>query len=302
MKILLIDKLGEPKSLSIGPWAGRAMGIAFFAFCAGIFLAGASMVKSDVVDSDVISNWRGQLTEQKNLVAELQGKSEAQSQAVGRQLAEMQGRLWRMEALASYMHKSTGLPQDEFSFDEQPAQGGPLDGSHKVIAWADLESDLTSLSSRLERREKELVILDDVLLGYYSDAAAQPSGRPIAQGWMSSPYGKRVDPISGKQAWHAGMDFAGRQGSDVITVANGVVTYAGRRDGYGLMVEISHGNDVSTRYGHHDALSVTPGQTVKRGDVIGQMGSSGRSTGPHVHFEVLRKGKAINPAKFVNRG
>jgi murein DD-endopeptidase MepM/ murein hydrolase activator NlpD len=119
---------------------------------------------------------------------------------------------------------------------------------------------------------------------------------------MSSPYGKRVDPISGKQAWHAGMDFAGRHGSDVITVANGVVTYAGRRDGYGLMVEISHGNDVSTRYGHHDALSVTPGQTVKRGDVIGQMGSSGRSTGPHVHFEVLRKGKAINPAKFVNRG
>ena len=302
MKIVLIDKLGDPKSLAISPLGAKAVGLLFVVFCTGIFFSGASMVKRDFVDSDVISSWRSQLSEQKGLVAELQSKSEAQSQAVGRQLAEMQGRLWRMEALASYMHESTGLPQDEFSFDQPLAQGGPIDPSQKVMPWADLQSDLSSLSTRLERREKELGILDDVLLGYYSDAAAQPTGRPITQGWMSSPFGKRVDPINGKQAWHAGMDFAGRHGSDVIAVANGVVTYAGRRDGYGMMVEVNHGNDVSTRYGHHDSLLVTPGQTVKRGDVIGRMGSSGRSTGPHVHFEVLRKGKAINPAKFVNRG
>ena len=302
MKIVLIDKLGNPKSLAISPWGARAAGLFFVVFCAGIFTSGAALVERDFVDSDVISSWRGQLSEQKGLVADLQGKSEAQSQAVGRQLAEMQGRLWRMEALASYMHESTGLPQDEFSFNELPAQGGPLDAGQKIMAWADLESDLSLLSTRLERREKELGILDDVLLGYYSDAGAQPTGRPISQGWMSSPFGKRVDPINGKQAWHAGMDFAGRHGSDVIAVANGVVTYAGRRDGYGMMVEVNHGNDVSTRCGHHDSLLVTPGQTVKRGDVIGRMGSSGRSTGPHVHFEVLRKGKAINPAKYVNRG
>tara|TARA_B110000093_G_C12964371_1_gene408901 strand:- start:742 stop:1650 length:909 start_codon:yes stop_codon:yes gene_type:complete len=302
MKIVLIDKLGDPKNFSISPWAGRFFALFFVAFCTGVYLSGAMMVQGDFVDSDVISSWRGQLAEQKDLVAELQNESEAQSQAVGRQLAEMQGRLWRMEALASYMHESTGLPQDEFSFDQPPAQGGPIEPGQKIIAWADLESDLSLLSTRLERSEKELGILDDVLLGYYSDAGTQPTGRPISQGWMSSPFGKRVDPINGKQAWHAGMDFAGRHGSDVIAVANGVVTYAGRRDGYGMMVELNHGNDVSTRYGHHDSLLVTPGQTVKRGDVIGYMGSSGRSTGPHVHFEVLRKGKAINPAKFVNQG
>ena len=302
MKIVLIDKLGDPQSVSISPLGAKAIGLLTMAFCTGIFLSGASMVTRDFVDSDVISSWRSQLAEQKNLVTDLQGKSEAQSQAVGRQLAEMQGRLWRMEALASYMHESTGLPQDEFSFDQPLAQGGPIDPSQKVMAWADIHSDLSTLSTRLERREKELGILDEVLIGFYSAEGAQPAGRPINQGWMSSPFGKRVDPINGKQAWHAGMDFAGRHGSDVIAVANGVVTFAGRRDGYGMMVEVNHGNDVITRYGHHDSLLVAPGQTVKRGDVIGQMGSSGRSTGPHVHFEVLRKGKAINPAKFVNRG
>jgi murein DD-endopeptidase MepM/ murein hydrolase activator NlpD len=302
MKILLINKLGSPRSISLGPWTGWATVLSFLAFCTSLFFSGVSIMKSEDVDEEVINNWRGQLAEQKERVVELQDKSEAQSQALGRQLAEMQGRLWRMEALASYMHESTGLPQDEFSFDESPAQGGPVETEQKIIAWADLESDLSLLSSRLERREKELGILDEVLLGYYSDAAARPVGRPVRQGWMSSPFGKRVDPITGRQAWHAGMDFAGKQGSEVITVANGVVTFAGRRDGYGLMVEVNHGNDMSTRYGHHEFLSVVPGQTVKRGDVIGRMGSSGRSTGPHVHFEVLRKGKALDPAKYVNRG
>jgi murein DD-endopeptidase MepM/ murein hydrolase activator NlpD len=96
------------------------------------------------------------------------------------------------------------------------------------------------------------------------------------------------------------MDFAGASGSDVIAVANGVVVFAGYRSGYGKLIEISHGEDLRTRYGHHQELLVHAGQSVKRGDVIGRMGSSGRSTGPHVHFEVLKSGKPVNPARYVS--
>ena len=127
------------------------------------------------------------------------------------------------------------------------------------------------------------------------------AGRPILQGWMSSPFGKRVDPISGVPAWHQGMDFAGPKGSEVVAVASGLVIYAGRKDGYGELVEVSHGEGFITRYGHHQELVVNVGDVVKKGDVVGLMGSTGRSTGPHVHFEVLRNGRAIDPANFVNR-
>ena len=125
------------------------------------------------------------------------------------------------------------------------------------------------------------------------------AGRPITWGWLSSKYGTRVDPISGKKAWHAGVDFAGKDGSDVIAVASGVVTFAGKRSGYGYLVEINHGDGYSTRYAHHKELKVMTGEIVKKGQVVGLMGSSGRSTGPHVHFEVLKNGKHVDPAKYV---
>ena len=137
--------------------------------------------------------------------------------------------------------------------------------------------------------------MDQVLVGVYTEKGATPEGAPIVQGWMSSPFGERVDPISGKKAWHEGMDFAGAEGSDVVAVANGVVVFAGQRSGYGKMIEISHGADLRTRYGHHQEVLVHAGQSVKRGDVIGLMGSSGRSTGPHVHFEVLKEGNLSIP-------
>ena len=108
------------------------------------------------------------------------------------------------------------------------------------------------------------------------------------------------DLDSATLAWHEGMDFAGAKGSEVIAVANGVVVFAGYRDGYGQMVEISHGKDLRTRYGHHEEVLVHVGQSVKRGDVIALMGSSGRSTGPHVHFEVLKEGRPVNPARYVS--
>jgi murein DD-endopeptidase MepM/ murein hydrolase activator NlpD len=198
------------------------------------------------------------------------------------------------------MHESSGIPQDEFDFDAQVSQGGPINPEAEVLNVQNLDSKLANLSERLKQRETELSILDQVLMGVYTQKGAMPAGAPIVKGWMSSPFGERVDPISGKKAWHEGMDFAGANGSDVVAVANGIVVFSGRRDGYGLMVEISHGENLRTRYGHHQELLVRAGQSVKRGDVIGLMGSSGRSTGPHVHFEVLKSGKPVNPARYVS--
>ena len=268
--------------------------------CVGLVFAGFLLKQSDFVDAAVIETWRSKLSEQDDVVEQLREQSIARRQAVGRQIAEMQARLWRMEALASYMHETSGLPKDEFDFDAPVSQGGPLSNEAEVLAVDNLDTQLASLSRRLKQRETELSILDQVLLGIYNDKGARPAGAPIVKGWMSSPFGERVDPISGKKAWHEGMDFAGAKGSEVIAVANGVVVFAGYRDGYGKMVEISHGKDMRTRYGHHEEVLVHAGQSVKRGDVIALMGSSGRSTGPHVHFEVLKEGRPVNPARYVS--
>lgn len=276
------------------------LGFVVATVCVGLVFAGFLLKQSDFVDAAVIETWRSKLSEQDDVVEQLREQSVARRQAVGRQIAEMQARLWRMEALASYMHETSGLPKDEFDFDAPVSQGGPLSNEAQVLEVDNLDTQLASLSQRLKQRETELSILDQVLLGIYNDKGARPAGAPIVKGWMSSPFGERVDPISGKKAWHEGMDFAGAKGSEVIAVANGVVVFAGYRDGYGQMVEISHGKDLRTRYGHHEEVLVHAGQSVKRGDVIALMGSSGRSTGPHVHFEVLKEGRPVNPARYVS--
>ena len=300
MQLLLINKNGEPVQISLPSWKIRLVIVAVVALCSGLIASGFMLRQSSIVDAAVIENWRVKIQEQDAVVEELQTDSVARRQAVGRQIADMQARLWRMEALASYMHESSGLPQDEFDFDAQVSQGGPINPEAKVLNVQNLDSKLANLSERLKQRETELSILDQVLMGVYTQKGAMPAGAPIVKGWMSSPFGERVDPISGKKAWHEGMDFAGANGSDVVAVANGIVVFSGRRDGYGLMVEISHGENLRTRYGHHQELLVQAGQSVKRGDVIGLMGSSGRSTGPHVHFEVLKSGKPVNPARYVS--
>ena len=127
------------------------------------------------------------------------------------------------------------------------------------------------------------------------------SGRPIEKGWISSFYGQRVDPFSGLLAMHKGIDFAGQAGSNIIAVASGVVTWSGTQSGYGEMVEISHGDGFVTRYAHNDENLVKAGDLVKKGQPIALMGSSGRSTGAHVHYEVYRHGRIVDPSSYVHR-
>lgn len=305
MRIILLKETGRAKgrvrALQLtGPRVAVAATLVV-AVLAGLVTFTSSLLQPSAADPALVAKWQQRIAEQRQELELLQARSAAQSQAVGRQLAAMQARLIRMEALGSRVTEVAELEEGEFSFDTPAPMGGPVSAPEKPLAWSDLQSNLDGLSVQLRSRESELEVLESMLRNREYHQGTVVAGRPVNWGWVSSKFGKRVDPFSGQMAWHAGVDFAGRQGSDVVAVASGVVTYAGKRYGYGQMVEINHGDGYVTRYGHHESLSVSTGDIVKKGQAIGTMGSSGRSTGPHVHFEVLKNGRHVDPKAYVAR-
>ncbi len=301
MKIILLREKGAARALAL---SRRSAAAALVTMLTAVLLGGyflADRLAGPRVDPETVVQWRERLEAQQTQVETLRQRAAAQSQAVGRQLAQMQARLLRMEALGARVTEVAGLEEGEFSFDEPAPQGGPVAETFGGQDFSDLKASMDELSAGLKVRESELEILESMLLDRDIQEAKVIAGRPVTWGWMSSKYGKRLDPFTGESAWHAGVDFAGKDRSDVIAVAGGVVTHASKRYGYGLMVEITHGDGYVTRYGHHAEILVSVGDIVKRGDVIGRMGSSGRSTGPHVHFEVLKDGKSVDPTRYVAR-
>lgn len=301
MKIILLTDSGEAKS--IGSYGLRLAAAFAFLLILPMLAALALQPVSGPAPTEqaLVAEWQGKLAEQRSELEALRAKSAAESRAVGRQLARMQARLLRMEALGTRVTQMADLDEGEFSFDEPVALGGPVAAVNEPMGWADLQSRLDALAGNLKGREAELEVLHSLLRNQEYREATVVAGRPVTWGWMSSSFGKRVDPFSGQSAWHSGVDFAGKAGSETVAVASGVVTYAGKRSGYGKMVEINHGDGYVTRYGHHEALTVELGDIVKKGQAIGAMGSSGRSTGPHVHFEVLKNGRKVDPSRYVVR-
>jgi murein DD-endopeptidase MepM/ murein hydrolase activator NlpD len=303
MKIILLRDRGSARAfrLSRQTVAVAAVALLLTVGSGGYYLFDA--LTKTTVGPEAVSEWRERLESQRSEVDSLRQRSSAEAQAVGRQLAQMQARLLRMEALGARITEVADLDDGEFSFDQPPPQGGPAMGFSPapVPRLNDLKAEMDRLASGLKARENELEVLESMLLDRDFREAREIAGRPVTWGWMSSKFGQRRDPFTGKSSWHAGVDFAGRDQSDVIAVAGGVVTHAAKRYGYGLMVEITHGDGYVTRYGHHSELLVKLGEVVKKGQVIGKMGSSGRSTGTHVHFEVLKNGKHVDPTRYVAR-
>lgn len=251
---------------------------------------------------EVAERFQSSLERQSEQVATLKRLSEEQFRALTLKLAEAQARLVRLDALGERLVDVAGIESDEFDFGGgELAMGGPEPKDSSAFAPPSFIKELNNLTRTLERREEQLNILEDLLADRHLENQTFLSGRPITQGWMSSRFGRRTDPFSGKVAWHEGVDFAGKSGSDVVATGAGVVTYAGERSGYGRLVEINHGNGISTRYGHAKTVEVKVGDIVRTGDVIAKMGSSGRSTGPHVHYEVLKNGRQVNPHPYIYR-
>lgn len=215
-------------------------------------------------------------------------------------IGRIEARSIRLDALGSRLAMLAGLGDDEFDFTITPAVGGPEDNVSAVSSrLPDLVDRFTQLQRHMDDRQNKLLLLESILMDRELREQAFPSGRPVKNGWLSSRYGKRIDPFSGKTSWHEGVDFAGKMGSDVVSSASGIVTWAGNKYGFGLLVEITHGNGYLTRYAHNSELVVKIGDKVRRGEVIAKMGSTGRSTGPHVHFEILKDGKAVNPSTHI---
>ena len=265
---------------------------------------GLRALTDDSVDVELVEAWSATLEAQDTELERVRHEAETTLGALTRRFAELQARLVRMEALGERVATVADVDSEEFDFSRMPGLGGPEEGDVEPVVPFDPPSFVAlvdELSDQIVARHQQLEVLETMLDERRFVEEVSPAGRPIARGWMSSPFGRRVDPIRGGMAWHGGVDFAGPAGSDVLAVAGGVVTWSGERYGYGNLVEITHANGYVTRYGHNETLTVTVGDTVRKGDVIAAMGSTGRSTGPHVHFEVLKDGKRVNPARYVAR-
>jgi len=218
-------------------------------------------------------------------------------------LAELQNQVLRLNALGEHLAAKAKIPTAEFNFQQLPPSGGPItstkEQNHKSFPQLIIETN--QLGNSLDYKENQLNILESLSLGLHIESARYLSGKPIKKGWLSSYFGLRKDPFNGQASMHKGIDFAGKENSEIIATASGVVSWSKKRNGYGQLVEINHGNGLKTRYAHNKKVLVNVGDVVTKGQVIARMGSTGRSTGPHVHYEILHNNKQINPLRFVYR-
>jgi murein DD-endopeptidase MepM/ murein hydrolase activator NlpD len=247
----------------------------------------------------LIKEWQADVHQHQVQLKNIREEADADVDALASRIGLLQAHVMRLDALGRKLVHMARIDKAEFDFDSTPALGGPETRPNKVLQPDELSKAIDRLSLKLEDRENQLSVLENMVLDQNLKKEVVPSGRPITKGWLSSYYGMRTHPISGRREMHKGIDFAGKLGGQVIAVAKGVVTYAGKRYSYGNLIEIAHGNGYSTRYAHNSRLLVSVGDTVEKGFQIAEIGSSGRSTGPHVHFEVIKNGREINPVRFI---
>lgn len=258
-------------------------------------------VVSGHVGRTTVAAWRERLKAQRDAIAESQARAEEKMRALTVRVAEMQARLLRLDALGERLVQSTRIGRQDFDFSRPPSVGGPEEGAANAAAYRqpDFVAALDDLNAGIDAREEELRVLESLLAGSRLREESFLAGNPVNTGYLSSAYGHRIDPFHGNLAFHRGVDFAGPAGADVVATGAGIVVFAGEQNGYGRMVEINHGGGISTVYAHASAVLVRVGDIVRAGQPVARLGSTGRSTGPHVHYEVRRNGQAINPAAYV---
>lgn len=218
---------------------------------------------------------------------------------IAERLGEMQAELIRLNALGERLVRMSGLDPEEFDFDNPPPQGGPEQGPVLDYTIKELASELSGVVAMLQDRQRKLDVIEDVIVKKELTARAVPSGWPVRAGYITSGYGFRIHPIKKARIFHEGIDIASPRGAPIVAVADGVVTFSGRKGGYGQVVDIRHIDGLVTRYAHNNANLVKEGQMVRQGQKIATVGSTGVSTGPHLHFEVRKGGKSVNPMSFL---
>lgn len=215
-------------------------------------------------------------------------------------LGEMQAKLLRLDTLGERLTKLAGIKPQEFMFDQTPGRGGPLSSvPAQEFSLSELTDKVNQLAVQVDDRTDKLGVLESMLTLSHAKKQLLPTQLPVSTGWYSSNFGWRIDPFTGWNAFHEGMDFMASEGTAITSAAGGVVVYAGLHPQYGNMIEIDHGNGLITRYAHASKLIAKVGDVVLRGQKISEVGNTGRSTGTHLHFEVRQWGAPQNPARFL---
>ena len=305
MQIILVSRAGKmPKTLDL---ANRRVcwklgSLLTLALLACLSLGGAlALVVASPRDHALaqIHDLQQQIRQQNGQIGGMRADAQRSLDALALKLGQLQAQSIRLNALGERLVQVGKLDGSEFDFDEPPAVGGVEDSSGLGYALPPaLETGIDRLTGRFNRQQAQLSALQSLLLDARIESNLKPTGMPV-QGYISSYFGVRPDPFDGKSERHTGIDIATPYGTPVHAVAEGMVTFAGVRSGYGNVVEIDHGNGYMTRYAHNSKLDAHPGEHVQVGEVIAQAGSTGRSTGSHVHFEVWYHGRVVNPLAFA---
>lgn len=309
MKVIILSKkYGNCRSFNLGIWSGALLSVCLACLIGAPAAAYITYVKlvgdseNYLLEPEIREIWAERLQEQEQFLAQTREEADSKLAALTLRVAELQARLVRIDALGDRLTSMAKLDNGEFDFTQPPALGGPeLEVAGDSFAPPPFSQAIDDLSQQIESRQHQLQTLEALLANRKLENDVFIAGRPITKGWMSSRFGRRTDPFSGKIAMHSGVDFAGKEGADIIAVAAGVVTWSGDRAGYGLIVEVNHGKGFTTRYAHNKENLVKVGDVVKKGQIIALMGSSGRSTGHHVHFEVYKNGRAVDPSSYIHR-
>jgi len=248
---------------------------------------------------DQLGSWSAELLQQKAQIEDTRRVLQEKVNALAMRVGQMNANVIRLDALGKRLTRMANLDDGEFDFGNPPALGGDGAADGQPAQIPSLTAMVDELASTLSSREQQLGVLENLILTRELNKQVYPEGRPVQDGWISSYFGQRADPFTGFTANHKGLDFAGPEGTKVSAVAAGLVTFAGDRAGYGEMVEINHGNGLSTRYCHNEKVLVKQGDMVRKGQEVSLMGSTGHSTGPHLHFEVLKNGVQVDPLRFI---
>jgi murein DD-endopeptidase MepM/ murein hydrolase activator NlpD len=302
MNVIFVGrKTGRVKQLDLRhPVVVTAALTLVFGILGGAFSIGVGLgVRHHAVNPiDQLGGWSAELVRQKAQIEDVRRALQEKVNALAMRVGQMNANVIRLDALGKRLTRMAKLDDGEFDFGNPPALGGETaDGQPAQIP--NLTSMVDDLQTQLSSREQQLGVLENLILTRELNKQVYPEGRPVQEGWISSYFGRRSDPFTGFAAVHKGVDFAGPEGTVVSSVAAGLVTFSGERPGFGQMVEINHGNGLATRYCHNEKLLVKQGDMVRKGQDVSLMGSTGHSTGPHLHFEVLKNGTQVDPLRFI---
>lgn len=265
------------------------------AVVAATLVAGTAL--GAVIQAGEVNALRAELASQDAQIEETRRAAQREVNALAARLGELQAQATRLNALGDRLTQVAKLGDGEFDFNSPVGIGGH--GPVHDMAASELRDGIAGIDAEFGAAGAQLSVLEMLLFNRELDRNAMPSRSPVAASYITSGFGRRADPFGGGAAWHKGIDFSARTGDPVMAVADGVVSFSGVRSGYGKVVEIDHGNGYVTRYAHNSANIVQVGDLVRVGQQIARAGSTGRSTGAHVHFEVWENGRVMNPRKYL---